>query len=168
MGIQSFQMLPVDDNERQAKLVVLGSKSVGKTALARRVIDDVFDPAYEVTIAVSYRVFQKNISGQAVSLQIWETGGMERHYAIGPIYYHGSHAAVFVYDVTEAGSAAEIASWYKTFTNTIGDRFFGVVVANKMDLCGNRERLRICSSLRKNWRERAGTFRNGDSGRVSD
>jgi Ras-related protein Rab-5C len=127
-------MLPEKDNERQAKLVLLGSMGAGKTSLTRRIVDNVFDPNYEVTVAVSYRVVQPVLSGKTVTLQIWDTGGMERYSSIGPIYYRGSHAALFVYDVTDPSSWADLPIWHRNFTEVMGDAFFGAVVANKIDL----------------------------------
>jgi Ras-related protein Rab-5C len=128
------EMLARESDLRHAKIVLVGSLGVGKTSLMRRVIEGIFSPIYEVTIAVSYRELKVTISGHPAALQLWDTGGMERYSSVGPIYYRGAHAALFVYDLSNPASAAEVSAWHEAVSGAIGGKFYGIVVAHKLDL----------------------------------
>ena len=53
------------------------------------------------TIGVEYKSKIFEIYGKKVKATIWDTAGAERYRTITSNYYRGSHAIIFVYDVTE-------------------------------------------------------------------
>jgi Ras-related protein Rab-5C len=118
----------------QAKAVLIGSMAVGKTAMSNRIIDQFFESTYQATVAVGYSVYKATLTGHPVELQLWDTAGMERYTSLGPIYYQNADAAIFVYDLTRAQTAVELDGWVQGFTDAITNPFYGVVVANKIDL----------------------------------
>jgi small GTP-binding protein len=126
---EETQFLPA-----HAKAVLIGSMGVGKTALSSYAIFRVFDPIYQATVGVGYATYQTEITGHPVSMDLWDTAGMERYSSLGPIYYRGADAAIFVYDLTNPQTATEIETWYEAFVGAVGNPFYGVVVGNKLDL----------------------------------
>ena len=44
-------------------------------------------------------------------LQIWDTAGQERYKALTPMYYRDAHAAICVYDITNAESFKGVQDW---------------------------------------------------------
>jgi small GTP-binding protein len=121
-------------DETSAKAVLIGSMAVGKTSLSNRFVSRFFDPCYQATVSVGYSVYKSVLTDHPVELQLWDTAGMERYTSLSPIYYRGAQAAIFVYDITNAQSANDLESWYDIFTDAIKTPFYGVVVANKIDL----------------------------------
>jgi small GTP-binding protein len=117
-----------------AKAVLIGAMNVGKTALSNRACHQLFEGGYQMTIAVGYFVFRATVMGRNVELQLWDTAGMERYSALGPIYYQGADVAIFVYDVTNPDSATDLDTWFQGFTNATSRPYYGIVVANKIDL----------------------------------
>ena len=101
-----------NENEIEAKLVLLGDSGVGKSSIATRFSRDTFKEDYEVTIGGSY--FQSQVTtnnGTSVKLHIWDTGGAERFRSMAHIYYKDAVAAILVYDVTIAQTLENIKFW---------------------------------------------------------
>jgi small GTP-binding protein len=117
-----------------AKAVLIGAMGVGKTALSTYAVSHVFEPLYQATIGVKYATYNTELTGRPVTMDLWDTAGMERYSPLGPIYYHGAHAAIFVYDLTNPQTAAELETWYGAFVGAVGNDFYGIVVGNKRDL----------------------------------
>ncbi|KAH3765256.1 hypothetical protein Pelo_2780 [Pelomyxa schiedti] len=61
-----------------AKMVLLGDTSVGKTALAQRFVNEAFTGDLTTTIGASYFSKQMFVEGIGLRLQIWDTAGQER------------------------------------------------------------------------------------------
>ena len=74
--------------------------------------------------------------GKKVKATIWDTAGAERYRTITSNYYRGSHAIIFVYDVTERSSFDNVEKfWLKEvqqfFPNT--SEIVMMLVGNKID-----------------------------------
>jgi small GTP-binding protein len=69
---------------------------VGKTALSTYAVSHIFNPFYQATIGVNYATYTTELTGHAVAMDLWDTAGMERYSPHGPIYYHGTQAAICV------------------------------------------------------------------------
>jgi len=94
--------LPKTDNSVQvleAKIVLLCDTGVGKTSLALRFTQDVFQPRINPTIGASFLMKNMEIDDQKLKLQIWDTAGQERFRSLAPMYYRGASAAIVVYDI---------------------------------------------------------------------
>lgn len=87
------------------KVVLIGDKSVGKTSLVRRLIDNHFSLMTESTIGTQFCSKVVTVcSGEAlveIKLQIWDTAGEEKFRSVTPLYYKNSAAVLIVYDVTD-------------------------------------------------------------------
>lgn len=99
----------------EAKLVILGAQSVGKTSLVHRYVKNSFIPPNksQATVGASFlttRVHDPE-SGATIRLQIWDTAGQERFRSISKLYYRGADAAILCYDVSDRSSFEEMGRW---------------------------------------------------------
>ena len=96
----------------EAKIVIIGASSVGKTSIANRYQYGKFDSSYNATVgAAFYEKKYQFADGQIIKLHIWDTGGSERFDALGSLYYRDAHAAMIVYSVDSAESVTQVDSW---------------------------------------------------------
>lgn len=97
------------------KVIVLGDSGVGKTSLCHVCKFNVFPENVEVTIG--FDVWEKIVplsdpSEGLVRLQMWDTAGQERfRFSITGKYYRGTHAAIFIYDITNMDSFENLVNW---------------------------------------------------------
>ena len=86
---------------------------------------------------------QIQVKSRPVTLQIWDTAGMERHNSLTRSFFMGSDCVLLVFDLTDRESFQHLGSWRQEFeqaTNTEGQEGFPfVVLGNKSDLEDSRE-----------------------------
>ena len=113
------------------KIVLLGDSAVGKTALARRFVDDDFLEKYRPTIAAKPWKKKINRSGEDINLAIWDIAGhtLQLH----PAFYSGAHGAILVCDLTNKSSVDSLSQWHNVLLNKVGIVPV-MVLANKSDL----------------------------------
>eukprot|EP00126_Sphaerothecum_destruens_P003747 Sdes_comp17527_c0_seq1m6771 len=116
------------------KVVLLGEGCVGKTSLAMRYCENVFQEGHLSTLQASFLEKRLNIKGQRVLLAIWDTAGQERFHALGPIYYRDSDGALLVYDVADIESFHRVQRWVKELRKILGYKVVLQIVGNKIDL----------------------------------
>jgi small GTP-binding protein len=119
---------------RSTKVVILGSISVGKTALMTRIVEDSFDSNPKPTTCVAYTQFRPP-KENGVIIQFWDTVGMERYKSINKIYYHDAEIALLTFDLTERKTFDDITLWKAEFEkqNTV-QHSVTLLVGNKCDL----------------------------------
>ncbi len=78
----------------------VGDSNVGKSSIVLRFVDDTFSGMMQPTIGVEFKSKIFEVYGKWVKATIWDTAGAERYRTITSNYYRGSHAIIFVYDVT--------------------------------------------------------------------
>lgn len=130
---------PTDSLE--AKIVVLGAQSVGKTSLVHRYVKNSFIPPNksQSTVGASFlttRVHDPE-SGTNIRLQIWDTAGQERFRSISKLYYRGADAAILCYDVGDRATFEEMGRWLaelREHTSSDGSEIVLHVVGTKTDL----------------------------------
>ncbi|XP_056431007.1 ras-related protein Rab-24 isoform X2 [Hyla sarda] len=95
-----------------AKVVMLGKESVGKTSLVERYVHHRFlQGPYQNTIGAAFVAKTINVGGRNVTLGIWDTAGSERYEAMSRIYYRGAKAAIVCYDLTDCSSFERVKFW---------------------------------------------------------
>jgi small GTP-binding protein len=99
-----------------------------------------------------FNVFEEEVDGIRVTLQIWDTAGQERYRSLGPLYYRKSNAAVAVFDLTRPETLAALDQWIRTFRDS-ADGSFVVVVGNKADLEAD---IRFKPEATSEWAEKRG------------
>jgi Ras-related protein Rab-7A len=123
---------------RDCKVVVLGDSGVGKTAIIHRLTDSEYRSDFKATIGFNFSTFSVECENLDVKLQIWDTAGEERFFALNPQFYRGIEACVLVFDITNARSLARIDDWQRDALEKAGvedpEHFPFVVFGNKSDL----------------------------------
>jgi small GTP-binding protein len=122
----------------EAKIVLLGATSVGKTSIISRAVADDFDVNVPSTIGACYATKETRVSDVTIILQIWDTAGQERFRTLTPMYYRNAIAALLVFSIIDESSLENIqrsVDEMKKQTSEMPELF---VVGNKSDL--NEER----------------------------
>ena len=124
------------------KVKTVGDSNVGKSSIVVRFVDDTFSGLMAPTIGVEYKSKIFEVYGKKVKAIIWDTAGAERYRTITSNYYRGSHAIIFVYDVTCRSSFENVEKfWLKEvkqyFPNT--NEIVMMLVGNKIDNIHNRQ-----------------------------
>ncbi|TNN42259.1 Ras-related protein Rab-24 [Liparis tanakae] len=83
-----------------AKVVMLGKESVGKTSLVERYVHHRFLVGpYQNTIGAAFVAKPIQVGEKVITLGIWDTAGSERYEAMSRIYYRGARAALVCYEI---------------------------------------------------------------------
>ncbi|XP_028302000.1 ras-related protein rab7 [Gouania willdenowi] len=97
------------------KIVLIGNSGVGKSSLINRFVYHRFTNMYRSTIGSDLLFKTVHLEDQSVTLQMWDTAGMERFQSLGPPLYRGAHCCILVFDVTSGVSFSALDGWRKEF-----------------------------------------------------
>lgn len=133
-----------DDSVQRFKLAVLGNGAVGKTSLIRNFCETGFDASYQQTLGLDLytKTIQLPLSSKEVALQIWDIGGQQIGGKMIDNYIYGSHAILFVYDVTNPSSFKDLTDWKDCVNRVFATSVLKpkvVLVGNKVDLLHLRQ-----------------------------
>jgi len=117
-----------------AKVVLLGSSGVGKTAMTIRYTDNTYMPRHTSTVGASFLTKTVIVDNVKIKLQVWDTAGQERFKSLAPMYYRGASAAILVYDITDFGSFLKAKEWADELQEEIAHDIVLAVVGNKSDM----------------------------------
>ena len=127
----------------EAKIVLLGDVSVGKTSIASRYCKNSFNEHHINTIGGAYqqqRVVLNN--GAMVKLHIWDTSGQERFRAMTNLYYKDAQVAILTYDITNEQSFTSIQFWINELKYKVeNDKMLLFLVGNKCDVSSNERKV---------------------------
>eukprot|EP00037_Helgoeca_nana_P025296 m.274740 g.274740 ORF g.274740 m.274740 type:complete len:217 (+) comp26901_c3_seq7:4514-5164(+) len=124
----------------EAKLVIVGSQSVGKTCLMTQFVSGNFDVDAKQTIGASFFPKEVELDGVKLTLTIWDTAGTERFRAMAPLYYRDADAAMVVYDLTRRDSFDAVEGWIYELRSALDpSRLVLCIVGNKNDLESDRK-----------------------------
>jgi small GTP-binding protein len=114
------------------RVLFIGSASVGKTCLIKRLVEEAFE---QNTIATTGSLFFLYVTGNRrhPEIQLWDTAGMERYRAINTLFYQQAAAAILVFDVTNETSFTELDSWLSEFHANSSPNCPVGVAGNKCD-----------------------------------
>jgi len=128
--------------EKIFKLIVLGSKAVGKTTLINRFLkkDVIID--YRPTLGISIstqKYFVQGFKEDIVKFLIYDFAGQEFFKRVRHEYYKGAKCAFVVYDVTRRETFDDALNfWFKDARKEVGNLPI-VLIGNKIDLEEQRE-----------------------------
>ena len=135
----------------EAKIVLLGDVSVGKTSIASRYCKNSFNEHHINTIGGAYQQ-QKVVlgNGSMVKLHIWDTSGQERFRAMTNLYYRDAQVAILTYDITNESSFSSIEFWIQELKYKVeNENMILCLVGNKCDV--NLNERKITSQKGKNF-----------------
>lgn len=123
--------------DKQYKVVMLGSGAVGKSAITVQMVSGHFLSSYDPTIEDSYRT-TINVNNQDIILNILDTAGQEEFYALRDQYMRSGDGYIIVFSITSITSFLEVNS-IKEQLNMILDVDDNtlipiILVGNKCDL----------------------------------
>lgn len=123
--------------DKQYKIVMLGSGAVGKSAITVQMVSGHFLSSYDPTIEDSYRT-TINVNNQDIILNILDTAGQEEFYALRDQYMRSGDGYIIVFSITSVTSFLEVNA-IKEQLNIILDADNNtlipiILVGNKCDL----------------------------------
>jgi len=125
------------------KVVMLGDAQVGKTSVLKKFTEDTFTQEYINTIGVDFKTKIVSLKEKRIKLQIWDSAGRAKFAAISELFYVGTMAALYCFDLTNKESFQHVENWMQKLTksqhNTNKDDVIGVVVGCKADLSNDRK-----------------------------
>ncbi|RLV89842.1 GTP-binding protein rhb1 [Spathaspora sp. JA1] len=119
---------------RARKIAVVGSRSVGKSSMTVRFVEDHFVESYYPTIE---NQFSKNIkyNNQDYAIEILDTAGQDEFSIMNEKHLVGIHGYLLVYSVTSRQSFELIEFIRDKILNSIGNEDLPMIlVGNKCDL----------------------------------
>ena len=131
-------IIAAGQNLREAKVVMLGSTTVGKSSIVTKLTRGTFSEATASTIGAAFLSKTINIGDQEVKMQIWDTGGSERYRAMAPMYFQNAQAAIIVYDITSSSSFSDVDVWLKELREKGPQDIIIGLAGNKCDLQDQR------------------------------
>jgi len=123
------------------KLVLLGHKNVGKTAIFNRYVYGEFIRT-SMTIGAYFGMKQLRVQDRLVNLAIWDTAGEEKFDALTSFYCRDAACAIICYDMTEYETFASLQRWVDKVNNEADRNCSICIVGNKLDLCDANPALR--------------------------
>ena len=143
LRIKSTPKEDVKTKTIEAKIVLLGDVSVGKTSIASRYCKNSFNDHHINTIGGAYQQ-QKVVlpNGSMVKLHIWDTSGQERFRAMTNLYYRDAQVAILTYDITNESSFSSIEFWIQELKYKVeNDNMLLCLVGNKCDVSSNERKI---------------------------
>ncbi|KAK7025017.1 GTP-binding protein rhb1 [Favolaschia claudopus] len=130
-------MPPVTLNTR--KIVILGSRSVGKSSLVKQFIDGHFSESYYPTIeSTASKIISYN--GVEYPCEIIDTAGQDEFSQLKSQHAMGIHGYVLVYSITSRASFNMIQIIYDKILNFSGlSEINAIIVGSKADLHMDRQ-----------------------------
>ena len=122
-----------------AKVVLLGASSVGKTCIVTRATTDTFNQNQASTVGAQFSAKSVMAGSTRVMLRIWDTAGQERYRSLTPMYYRDSQAAVIVFSLTDRDSLTDAEHWFNDLNSHFRELPILYLVGNKSDLTGERK-----------------------------
>eukprot|EP00826_Nyctotherus_ovalis_P036795 TRINITY_DN3295_c0_g1_i1.p1 TRINITY_DN3295_c0_g1~~TRINITY_DN3295_c0_g1_i1.p1 ORF type:complete len:221 (+),score=51.60 TRINITY_DN3295_c0_g1_i1:167-829(+) len=122
------------------KLIILGTTQVGKTCIAQRYCNNIYDETkHGSTLGFDFLSRQTTVGGKSVSLEIWDTAGQEQYRAIAKMYYRDAHGVILVYDIADKDSFEILKYWIDDLEMNGSRLEEKILVGNKSDLETERE-----------------------------
>jgi Ras-related protein Rab-5C len=140
------------------KVVLLGSASVGKTAIVNRAVRDSFDLSQPSTVGAHYSAKTVVTEQGTAVLRIWDTAGQERYRALAPMYYQGSNIAIVVFSLCDPATLEGAMRWANELKEHFEKPPHIFLVGNKADLesarlVGSDEAMDRAAELRADYME---------------
>jgi len=116
----------------EAKLILVGQGSVGKTSLVKRLLKDEFDPHEEKTEGIEIEEWQVTVNDQKIKLNVWDFGGQEIMHATHQFFLTKRSLYLLVLDARLGDEENRIEYWLKIIKSFGGDSPV-IIVGNKVD-----------------------------------
>ncbi|BBC25827.1 COR domain-containing protein [Pseudanabaena sp. ABRG5-3] len=128
----------------EAKLLLVGQGSVGKTSLIKRLIYNVYDPKEPQTDGLNRKTWKVTINAKEIRLNVWDFGGQEIYHATHQFFLTKRSLYLLVCNCRTSEEENRIEYWLKLI-ESFGGQSPVIIVGNKKDeqpLDINRKALR--------------------------
>ncbi|MGP1386773.1 MAG: COR domain-containing protein [Thainema sp.] len=116
----------------EAKVLLVGQGSVGKTSLVRRLVSEQFNPHENKTEGINITQWPIEAKGQTIQLNIWDFGGQEIMHATHQFFLTKRSLYVLVLDARLGEDENRLEYWLKIIQSFGSDSPI-IVVGNKID-----------------------------------
>ena len=116
----------------EAKMLLVGQGSVGKTSLVKRLLWDKFDLHEEKTKGIEIEEWQVTVDDQKIRLNVWDFGGQEIMHATHQFFLTKRSLYLLVLDARIGDEENRIEYWLKIIKSFGGDSPV-IIVGNKID-----------------------------------
>jgi small GTP-binding protein len=128
-----YNNLSNNNTVAKIKLVIIGNSAAGKTCIAQRMVNNIFNVNNNSTIGAAYMTYSidKNLK-----IEMWDTAGQERFYSLLPMYARGAEVIIIVVDV-EKSVEEQFVKWSKYIEDNkklFSPHFKLFLIFNKYDL----------------------------------
>jgi internalin A len=128
----------------EAKLLLIGQGSVGKTSLINRLIDNTFNPNQPQTDGLNVTTWSVYVNSKDVRLNVWDFGGQEIYHATHQFFLTKRSLYLLVCNCRTSEEENRLEYWLKLI-ESFGGQSPIIIVGNKKDeqpLDINRKALR--------------------------
>jgi len=116
----------------EAKVLLVGQGTVGKTSLVKRLINNTFDANESKTQGINIENWHLEVNGQNIQLNIWDFGGQEIMHATHQFFLTKRSLYLLVINARENEQQNRLEYWLKIIQSFGGDSPI-ILVGNKID-----------------------------------
>ena len=118
------------------KVITLGDTFVGKTAIFRRYVYNIFDTNTEVTIGMNISIKEITLkNNKKIKIRLVDTAGTEKYKSLSKQYFKNTDVVLFVFALNNLDSFENILNWMNLFENCNNRiNFIKYLIGNKNDL----------------------------------
>jgi internalin A len=131
-GIFDFWLERPRQPLNEAKVILVGQGTVGKTSLVKRLLDNQFDSEEAKTDGIQIRDWQLQARDETVKLRVWDFGGQEIMHATHQFFLTERSLYLLVMNNREDELANRLEYWLKLI-ETLGNSAPVIIVGNKVD-----------------------------------
>jgi small GTP-binding protein len=113
---------------------MLGSFSVGKTALVRQYVSSIFSDTYLSTVGVKISKKTVVVKDKELNLLLWDMEGQDNYSLVNMSYLRGAHGLLFVVDGTRGETLTVALKLRVESMKILGSGIPSIFIINKCDL----------------------------------
>ena len=123
------------------KINLIGDSCSGKTEIMLKYVDGYFPESHIATIGVEFKNKLIKIGKFNITLYIWDTSGQERYRSITKNFLSNVDGVLFIYDITNNDSFANIKDWIHDFrcVESSEREITSIICGNRVDLEDQRQ-----------------------------
>ncbi|MFM6012916.1 MAG: GTP-binding protein, partial [Dolichospermum sp.] len=127
-SLQTEERQPLNE----AKVLLVGQGTVGKTSLVKRLINNTFDANESKTNGINIDNWRLEVNQQTIRLNIWDFGGQEIMHATHQFFLTKRSLYLLVINAREDEQQNRLEYWLKIIQSFGGDSPI-ILVGNKID-----------------------------------